>query len=139
MSQILSLVDARKVALHALEKELKDVTRAVMVRAPHQSLVLYWRSIQSIQSSSFLLSVTCFFKKLNESIFTCHQVRRAFVSRALKSDTISPDDTNALASLPCKSFNEHDFYSSIEGTNCEAVVGCVDSSSLHSLSPCVQS
>jgi hypothetical protein len=52
-------------------------------------------------------------------------IRRAYMSRALVSDGISAQGEDALANLPSKDFDQHAFYSSIEGTNCEAVVGFV--------------
>ena len=80
--QVLALVDARKVALHQLEKELKDTVRAV-------------------------------------------NIRRAHLTRALVSDNVVSEGENAIAQLPSAAVNERDFYSSIEGTNCEAVIGFV--------------
>ena len=48
-------------------------------------------------------------------------IRRAHTKRALKLAGLG----TPLDRLPYRSFNEDEFYTSIEGTNCEAVIGFV--------------
>ncbi len=51
------------------------------------------------------------------------EVRRAHLARALVSEGVGSDTAPATANLPHHSFNTRHFYKSIQGANCEAVIG----------------
>ena len=51
------------------------------------------------------------------------EVRRAHLARALASEGVGSDTVPATANLPHHSFNTRHFYKSIQGANCEAVIG----------------